>query len=75
MRKPRTSYPAIQPQVKAMTKDEQAPETIPADELARLRRIEEAAKRLLDVMPGRRSATEMLSALAELRAAVNAKPS
>ena len=43
-------------------------------QLAHLRRIEVAARRLLDEMEGRRSATPMLSALAELRAAVNAKP-
>ena len=45
-----------------------------AGQLAHLRRIEVAARRLLDEMEGRRSATPMLSALAELRAAVNAKP-
>jgi hypothetical protein len=55
--------------------DEPVQETIPADELARLRRIEEAGKRLLDEMQGKRSATTVLTAIAELRAALNAKPS
>ncbi len=53
-----------------MASDEQAPETIPADELARLRRIEEAAKKVLAEMEGRRSATTVLTAIAELRAAL-----
>lgn len=39
-------------------------------ENARLRRIEEAASRVLSEMGGRRSATPMLSAIAELRAAL-----
>jgi hypothetical protein len=55
--------------------DEPVQEAIPADELARLRRIEEAGKRLLDEMQGKRSATTVLTAIAELRAALNAKPS
>lgn len=57
-----------------MTEDEPVRESLTPGELARLRKIEEAARRLLAVMPGRRSATETLSALAELRAAVNAEP-
>jgi hypothetical protein len=52
-----------------MASDEQAQETIPADELAR-RRIEEAAKRGLAEREGRRSATTVLAAIAELRAAM-----
>lgn len=44
--------------------------TVPADELARLRRVEEAAKKVLTVMEGKRSATDVLSAIAELRAAL-----
>ena len=53
-----------------MASDEEAPETIPSDELVRLRRIEEAAKKVLAEMEGRRSATTVLTALAELRAAL-----
>jgi len=43
---------------------------VTAEELARLRRIEEAAKEVLRQMQGRRSATPMLAAIAELRAAL-----
>ena len=39
-------------------------------EIARLRRVEEAAAGVLNVMGGRRSATPMLAAIAELRAAL-----
>lgn len=53
--------------------EEEAQETIPADELARLLRIEETAKKVLAEMEGRRSATSVLTAIAELRAAL--KPS
>ena len=53
-----------------MTNDEPARESIPVDELARLRRIEEAAKKVLTVMEGKRSATSVLTAVAELRAAL-----
>ncbi len=56
------------------TEERAVPGADQAGGLARLRRIEEAARRLLDEMEGRRSATPMLSALAELRAAVNARP-
>ena len=45
-------------------------EIIAFDELARLRRIEEASKKLLVVMEGKRSATTVLNAVAELRAAL-----
>ena len=45
-------------------------ERITADELARLRRIEEAAKEVLRQMEGRRSASPMLAAIAALRAAL-----
>jgi hypothetical protein len=44
-------------------------------ELERLRRIEEAAKELLVQMEGRRSPSERLAALAELRAALRPEPS
>jgi hypothetical protein len=54
----------------AETSDEPARESIPVDELARLRRIEEAAKKVLTVMEGKRSATSVLTAVAELRAAL-----
>jgi hypothetical protein len=53
-----------------MAADGQARVTIPVDELARLRHIEEAARKVLVVMEGRRSATTMLTAVAELRAAL-----
>jgi hypothetical protein len=39
-----------------------------AEELARLRRIEEAAREVLHQMQGRRSASPMLAAIAKLRA-------
>jgi len=39
-------------------------------EIARLRRVEEAATGVLGEMGGRRSATPMLAAIAELRAAL-----
>ncbi len=52
-----------------MAADEQEHETVPADELARLRRIEEAARKVLAEMEGRPSATTVLTAIAELRAA------
>ena len=50
--------------------DDMTTEQIAAVELARLRRVEEAAKELLDQMRGRRSATTVLTAIAELRAAI-----
>ena len=53
-----------------MTDDDTTTERIAAVELARLLRVEEAAKDLLDQMQGRRSATTVLTAIAELRAAL-----
>ena len=53
-----------------MTDDDTTIEQIATVELARLRRIEKAAKELLDQMQGRRSATTVLTAVAELRAAL-----
>jgi len=58
-----------------MTPDEPTFERIPTQELARLRRIEEAARSLLAQWPGGRSATPMLTAIAALRAALKEKPS
>lgn len=54
-----------------MTTDDTTIEPIPTAELARLRRIEKAANELLDQMQGRRSATTVLTAVAELRAALS----
>lgn len=56
-----------------MTAEQPANGAIATAELARLRRVEEAAKHLLTQMEGRRSATQMLSAVAELRAALTEK--
>jgi DNA-binding FrmR family transcriptional regulator len=56
-----------------VTSNEPGYETIATDELARLRRVEAAAKDVLTQMEGRRSATTILTALAALRAAL--KPS
>ena len=53
-----------------MTDDDTTTERIATVELARLRRVEDAAKELLDQMQGRRSATTVLSAVAALRAAI-----
>ena len=53
-----------------MTADDTTIEPIATAELARLRRIETAAKELLEQMQGRRSATTVLTAVAELRAAL-----
>ena len=53
-----------------MTEHEPDQETITTEEVARLRRIEEAAKRVLVVMEGKRSATTVLTAIGELRAAL-----
>ena len=53
-----------------MNDDDTTTEQIATVELARLRRVEEAAKELLDQMQGRRSATTVLSAVAVLRAAI-----
>ena len=53
-----------------VTADDTTHELITSEELARLRRIEVAATELLDQMQGRRSATTVLTAVAELRAAL-----
>lgn len=53
-----------------MTHDDTTMEQIATVELARLRRVEKAAKQLLEQMQGRRSATTVLTAVAELRAAL-----
>jgi hypothetical protein len=45
-------------------------ERVPQDELARLRRIEEAAREVMNQMQGRRSATPLLAAVAGLRSAL-----
>ena len=55
-----------------MTADDTKLTSIATVELDRLRRIEEAARELLDRMQGRRSATTVLTAVAELRAALRA---
>ena len=57
-----------------MTADDPTTEQIATAELARLRRVEEAAKELLDQMQGRRSATMVLTAVAALRAALKEAP-
>jgi hypothetical protein len=49
-------------------------ERVRSDELARLRRIEEAAKEVVNQMQGRRSASPLLAAIAALRAALKEKP-
>lgn len=49
-------------------------ERVPADELARLRRIEQAATDVLNQSQGRRSASSMLAAMAALRAALKELP-
>jgi guanine deaminase len=46
----------------------------PTDELARFRRVEEAARELLNRSQGRRSASQLLTAMAALRAALNEDP-
>ena len=50
-----------------MTADDTTIEPIATAELARLRRIETAAKELLEQMQGRRSATTVLTAVAALK--------
>jgi hypothetical protein len=49
-------------------------ERVRTEELARLRRIEEAARELLIESQGRRSASPLLAAIAALRAALKEKP-
>jgi hypothetical protein len=58
-----------------MTSDEPSSETVTPQELARLRRIEEAAKSFLSKMERKPSATTMLTAMAELRVALREDPS
>jgi hypothetical protein len=53
-----------------VTPDGPSHERITAEELARLRRIEVAAREVLQQMQGRRSASPMLAAIAALRAAL-----
>jgi hypothetical protein len=60
--------------VKDVTPSEPTYETVTTDELARLRRIEEAARHLLDEWPGSRSATPLLKAIVTLRATLKEKP-
>jgi len=48
-------------------------ERVPVEELARLRRIEAAARELLERAQGRRSATSMLEGMAALRAALDGR--
>jgi hypothetical protein len=57
-----------------VTADNTTHELIARAELVRLRRIEVAATELLDQMQGRRSATTVLTAVAELRAALRETP-
>jgi len=56
-------------------RDDPEQQLISVPDLARLRRIEEAAKKLLVKMEGRKSPSERLAALAELRAAIRQEPS
>ncbi len=59
-----------------MTSKEPTYEFVATDELARLRRIEEAAREVLDASVGRRrSATPLLAAMAALRAALKEQAS
>jgi hypothetical protein len=57
-----------------VTPDEPTYERVPTDELARLRRIEEAARELLNRSQGRRSASQLLTAMAALRVALKETP-
>jgi hypothetical protein len=57
-----------------MTDGDETFESVPADELARLRRVESAARDLLERSQGRRSATAMLEGMAALRAALDGRP-
>ena len=56
-----------------MTPEGPTCERIP-DELARVRRIEEAARELLNRSQGRRSANQLLTAMAALRVALKETP-
>jgi hypothetical protein len=53
-----------------VTRNATGNDRVSAEELARLRRIEEAAREVLHQMQGRRSASPMLAAIAKLRAAL-----
>jgi hypothetical protein len=57
-----------------MTDETETFESVRADELARLRRVEQAARDLLERAQGRRSATQMLEGMAALRAALDGRP-
>ncbi len=57
-----------------VTANEPTYELVATDELARLHRIEEAAREVLNEWQGRRSATPLLAAIAALRAALKEKP-
>ena len=57
-----------------VTANEPTHEWVATDELARLRRIEEAARGVLREWQGRRSPTPLLTAIAALRAALKEKP-
>jgi hypothetical protein len=54
--------------------DDDRLERVPAEELTRLRRVEQAARDLLARAQGRRSATAMLEGMAALRAALEGRP-
>jgi hypothetical protein len=58
-----------------VTQNEPGYEVVATDELARLRRIEEAAREVLSEWRPRRSTTPLLTAIATLRAALKEKPS
>ena len=58
-----------------MSPNDQTYESVSRAELARLHRIEEAAREVLNQLQGRRSATPMLAAIAALRAALKEEPS
>ena len=57
-----------------MTPGEKTTESIAADELARLRRIEGAARDVVDGWQGGRSSSPLLAAIGALRAALRATP-
>ena len=57
-----------------VTSGEQTTESIAADELARLRSIEAAARDVVDGWQGRRSSSPLLAAIGALRAALKTTP-
>jgi uncharacterized damage-inducible protein DinB len=57
-----------------VTEEDRGHETGPTAELARLRRVEAAARDLLNRSQGRRSATQMLEGMAALRATLEERP-